>query len=46
MTSETKEQNNNAFKHLFNDELLQQLGELIKLEHPKFNAKSSHALAL
>lgn len=45
MTSATEEQNDKAFKHLFNDRLLQQLAELICLEYPEFNAKALHDLA-
>ena len=45
MTSATDEQNDKAFKHLFNETLLQQLAELLCLEYPEFNAKALHDLA-
>lgn len=36
MSSATEKQNDNAFKHLFNEKLLLQLAELIGLEYPEF----------
>lgn len=46
MTSATEEQNDKAFKHLFNEALLQQLAELICLEYPEFNANALYNLTL
>lgn len=45
MTSVIEEQNDKAFKHLFNEAMLQQLAELISVEYPEFNAKTLHDLA-
>lgn len=44
MASVTEGQNDNAFKHFFDEKLLQQLAELICLEYPQFNTKSLYNL--
>lgn len=45
MTSVIEEQNDKAFKHHFNEAMLQRLAELISVEYPEFNAKTLHDLA-
>ncbi|WP_369311126.1 hypothetical protein [Providencia rettgeri] len=44
MSSATEKQNDNAFKHLFNEKLLLQLAELIGLEYPEFKGEALHHL--
>ncbi|WP_273803300.1 DNA alkylation repair protein [Providencia rettgeri] len=46
MASVAEEQNEKAFKHLFNEKLLQQLAELISPEYPEFNANALYNLTL
>ncbi|EPL9568238.1 hypothetical protein MMK73_000280 [Providencia rettgeri] len=46
MTSAAEEQNEKAFKHLFNETLLQQLAELIRPEYPEFSANALYNLTL